>query len=216
MRLVFQGIFIGLMILRTMAPAHALGYLGGPGRNDAMGVTGSTPYITITSAAVQNFTAGDAATAMGAITITQVFSSADGITAAKGLRVKVPASLWMSWDPSVTTATVTGGASGKVSTTVSYANSNKTLVIAVTSDFADGDTITLSGLKFNNFTSVSWCQYLQVEVDNAGTTADIDLYEKDIIDPERATGFLGGSGRMDTEADINTQVHNALMFGADF
>jgi hypothetical protein len=195
--------------------AHALGYLGGSGRSDAMGFTGATPYITLASAAIQTFTVGDTTTAMSALTITQVLSSADGILAANDIRVKIPSLLGMTWDSSVTTATITGGASGKVSTTVSYTGSDKTLIINVTSDFADGDTITVSGLKFNNFTFAG-LNYLQVEVDNAGTTADVDLLEKTIFIVERTAGFLGGSGRMDIEADINYHVPNALLFGTMF
>ena len=55
------------------------------------------------------------------------------------IRITVPVGFNMSWDSSDTTATIGGGASSKVSTTVSYEDSGRTLVLDVTSDFAAGD-----------------------------------------------------------------------------
>jgi hypothetical protein len=188
------------LLLLSSGPAWALGYFGGSG-NVAMALTGTTPLTTMASSTGQVFTVGDGTTAMNALTITQELSSGDGILAAKDIRVKIPALLNMAWDSSVTTATITGGASGKVSTTVSYANSDRTLVINATSDFADGDTITVSGLKFHNFTA-SGIDYLQLEIDNAGTTMDTDTNDKSIFVPERTAGFLGGDGLASAMSDI--------------
>ena len=42
-----------------------------------------------------------------------------------------------------------------MSTTVSYEDSGKTLVLDVTSDFVAGDQITIAGLSFTNFTAAS-------------------------------------------------------------
>ena len=79
-------------------------------------------------------------------------------TAASDLRITIPAystanpfgsyGTAPTFDTTVTTVTVTGGASAKVSTTVTYANASRTCVIDVTSDFATSDTITVAGLKF--------------------------------------------------------------------
>lgn len=195
--------------------SRSTGFLGGQGRSDVLGHTGATPYVTLLSADSQSFLMGAAATNMSPLTIAQVFSSGDGIRAAQDIRVKIPLLLNMTWDTSITTATITGGAAGKVSTTVAYEDSDTTLVLNVTADFVDNDTITVSGLKFNNFTAAGF-NFLQVEVDNAGTTADADVLEKYINIVERSTGFLGGFGRMEIEANIRNHAPNALMFGMGF
>ena len=192
------------------------GFLGGNGRGEAMVIAGSRAVMTMMSAAKQSFTVADPTTLMSALSITQQFSSANGVLTANGIRVKIPAALAMTWDSSVTAATVSGGASGKVSTTVSYENSDKTLVIAATTNFADGDTITVSGLKFKNFTA-SGDSFLQLEIDNAGTTIEADPYDKFVLVVERSTGFLGGIGRGEIEGDINQgPPANAIFFGTMF
>ena len=192
------------------------GFLGGNGRGEAMVIAGSRAILSMMSTASQSFTVGDPTTLMSALSITQQFSSANGVLTANGIRVKIPAALGMTWDSTVTTATVSGGASGKVSTTVSYENSDKTLVIAATTNFADGDTITVSGLKFKNFTA-SGDNFLQLEIDNAGTTIEADPYDKFVLVVERSTGFLGGIGRGEIEGDINQGPPvDAIFFGTMF
>ncbi len=99
------------------------------------GLTGTLPNLTITDSSV---------TAV--------------ITAASDLRITIPAystanpfgsyGTAPTFNTAVTTVTVTGGASAKVSTTVTYANGNRTCVIDVTSNFATSDTITVAGLQF--------------------------------------------------------------------
>ncbi|MFA9566527.1 MAG: hypothetical protein ACERLM_17835, partial [Acidimicrobiales bacterium] len=107
----------------------------------------------IYSASDQAFNVNDAATAISAIT---VFDSATPtITAANDLRIRIPASFNMSWDTTDTSAVIGGGASAKVSTAVSYEDGGKTLLLAVSSDFINGDDITVSGLGFASFTAVS-------------------------------------------------------------
>jgi len=127
---------------------------------------------TISSAANQTFTVGQAATAMSTITITDAV--APTITAANDIRVNIPAGFNMTWDPSVTTATITGGAAARVSTTVTYANGNRTLVLNVTSNFAGSDQIIVSGLMFTSFTAASAVNYLILEVGNNGLTTGLD------------------------------------------
>ena len=173
-------------------------------------MNGSRVVMTITSAADQAFTVADAATTMSALTIKQEFSTSDGVTAANDIRVKIITPLDITWDSSVTTATVAGGASGKISTTVSYASSDKILVVNATSDFVDTDTITLSGLKFKNFNSASF-NNLQLEVDNAGTTVEVDPYLKTVSLAARSNGFLGGNGRCEASGQTS-RTPNALFF----
>ena len=109
--------------------------------------------LAISSAASQTFVVNDAATTASTITITDALVAT--MTAANDIRVRIPAALGMTWDATVTTATITGTGSGKVSTTVSYANGNKDLVINVTTNFASNDQIVVSGLNFTNFTAAS-------------------------------------------------------------
>ncbi|GAI08657.1 unnamed protein product, partial [marine sediment metagenome] len=101
---------------------------------------------TISSAANQTFAVGDPATAISTMTITD--TSTPTITDANDIRIKIPSTFNMEWDISDTTATIGGGAVSKVSTDVSYEDSNKTLVLNVTENFAASDSITVSGLSF--------------------------------------------------------------------
>src|SRR2546428_3364719 len=106
---------------------------------------------TISSAANQTFVVGDPRTAISAITITA--TGGGQIKASTDIRVRIPAGLNMTWDPTIITATITGSAAGKVATSVSYANGNLDLFINVTTNFGNGDQITVSGLNFTNFTA---------------------------------------------------------------
>jgi hypothetical protein len=80
----------------------------------------------------------------------------------------------MTWNSSDTTATIGGAASSKVETTVSYEDSDATLVLDVTSDFADSDVITVSGLSFTSFTAASGADYLEIEVNNDDAVSATD------------------------------------------
>jgi uncharacterized repeat protein (TIGR01451 family) len=108
---------------------------------------------TISSAANQTFVVADPSTAISPITIRA--SSGGQIKANNDISVRIPAGLNMRWDPTITTATITGSAASKVSTTVTYANGNLDLVLNVTTNFGNGEQITVSGLKFTNFTAAS-------------------------------------------------------------
>ena len=68
---------------------------------------------TIVSAASQTFVVGDASTTISAITITDRNFSPT-ITATNNIRIRIPAGLNMTWDATVTTATITGGAAGSL------------------------------------------------------------------------------------------------------
>src|SRR6266516_4540081 len=94
---------------------------------------------TLASAANQVFVAGQAAAAMSPITVTD--ASIPTITAAQDIRIRIPATFNMTWNTALTTATLTGGAAGKASSTVSYEDGGKTLVLNVTSNFVGADQI---------------------------------------------------------------------------
>src|SRR5439155_2536305 len=88
---------------------------------------------TIASAANQVFVVGQAATAMSAITVTDAATPV--ITTANDIRIRIPATFNMTWNSGLTTATITGTAASKVSTTVTYEDGGKTLRLDVTSNF---------------------------------------------------------------------------------
>jgi uncharacterized repeat protein (TIGR01451 family) len=131
-----------------------------------LGLAAAASGQTISSAANQTFIAGDPSTLMSPITITD--KTPPSIKDKNEIRVRIPAGLNMTWDPTITTATITGSAASKVSTTVSYANANKDLVINATANFAGGDQITVSGLRFTNFTAPSPASSLGLVTGGAG------------------------------------------------
>jgi hypothetical protein len=145
----------------------------------------STP--TISSAANQTFIIGDPATAISTITVAG--GDAGNVTAADDIRIRIPAGFNMVWDSSDTTATIGGGAAGKVSTTVSYEDSDATLVLDVTSDFAASESVTVAGLSFTDFTAESSADNLDLETGNDGAVTDTDDKTVSIIEPPCETPF---------------------------
>jgi hypothetical protein len=138
------------------------------------GAAAGTTYIppTISGAASQTFTAGDAATAISTLTLTNRSYVTTGmvIGTANDIRIKIPATTNMVWDSSDTTATIGGAQSANVSTTVTYEDTNKTLVIDVTTNFAASDAITISGLSFTTFSAASAADNLELEILNDNAT----------------------------------------------
>jgi uncharacterized repeat protein (TIGR01451 family) len=131
-----------------------------------LGLAAAASAQTISSAANQTFVVGDPSTAISPITITT--TSGGQIKQNSDIRVRIPAGLNMTWDPTITTATITGSAAIKVSTTVSYANGNLDLFINVTTNFGNGEQITVSGLNFTNFTAASAASRLGLITGGAG------------------------------------------------
>ena len=81
-------------------------------------------------------------------TLTVVQDTGETLKTGDQLAIVMPAGIFSEWDDSVTSVTLTGNASGKVNGGVSYNLDNKACVLAVTQDFAAGDEIRISGLKF--------------------------------------------------------------------
>ncbi|GEM_PF-2920230 len=195
---------------------HVYGFTGGTGKGDASFLFGSRAVMALASAADQTFTTSDAPTSASAVTITQNYAPAgQGVQAAKGIRVKIPSALGMTWNTALTSATVAGTAAGKVSGTVSYENGGKTLLITVNSNFVDGDTITVSGLAFNNFTS-SCLTWLGLEIANDGTTLESDPFYKQIFALTRTRGFTGGSGKGDAVLVFRYDATGVVLFSTLF
>lgn len=106
------------------------------------------------AAANQTFIVGDGITAISAITVTS--TAALQITAANDIRIVIATGTTnFLWDTADTLATITGSASSNVSTTVSYENGSSTLVVDVTSDFANNTGITISDLGYRDFNAVA-------------------------------------------------------------
>ena len=57
---------------------------------------------------------------------------------------------------------------------MSFEDGDRTLVLNVNTDFADSDTLTISGLNYFNFTAVSTADNLELEIDNLGNVVDED------------------------------------------
>ena len=137
--------------------------------------------LDLSSAANQIFNQDDAVTAISTITVTE-----DGtplITAANDLRIRIPATFNMTWDASDTTAVIGGAAAAKISVTVSYEDSDQTLVLDVNSDFVPGDQVTIAGLAFAAFSAPSAADSLElVDAGAGGPTATEDDKTLTIID----------------------------------
>jgi hypothetical protein len=103
---------------------------------------------TIASSASQIFAVGDASTAAGTITITD--AATPTITASHDIRIRIPSDLALTWDPAVTSVTITGSGASKVNTTVSYTTANSIVVIAVNTSFAANNQIVVTGLKLTS------------------------------------------------------------------
>ena len=173
---------------RASVRGSALGHHRGPGRLLLLLTLGGMPAAvpiaaqTIASAANQTFVVANPPTTLSAITITD--AKPPTITAANDIRIRIPASFNMTWNTALTTATLGGGAAGKVSTTVTYEDAGKTLVLNVTTNFAQNDKLTISGLQFMTFTATSTADNLELVVSGAGgSTADLDSRTITIVAP---------------------------------
>ena len=120
--------------------------------------------VTISSAANQLFHVNDASTTISAITVTDV--GGGNIKANRDIRIIIPTGFNMMWDTSVLNATITGTASARCTTAVTYSNGNLTVTINVLSAFQAGEFVIISGLKFTNFTATSAVSHLQVDLKN--------------------------------------------------
>jgi hypothetical protein len=137
---------------------------------------------SISTGSNQAFTVNDPSTIVTPFTITDSPSS-PSIQTGNILQVVIPASLNFTWDTSVTSPTVTGSAQTKVTTPFSYSVDAKTLKIPVSTTFATSDTLTLTGLKFMNFSAASPPAGLQVTVTATGPVAATDTFTKAVGAP---------------------------------
>ena len=132
------------------------------------------PNPTLLSDVDQVFAAGDPATLAATITITDTAASA--ITKKNRIWITIPNSLNMVWDNSITNITVggTGASHLKDPAVRGYLDNDKTVEIDVDEDFLGGESLTLEGLQFLNFTGVSAADSLTMSLDKGGSVADTD------------------------------------------
>ena len=139
--------------------------------------------LSFSSVANQLFNQDDAATPMSLITLTE--DATPSVTMANDLRIRIPATFNMTWDTTDIVATLGGPQAAKLDTNVSYEDGGRTLVIPVATDFAPGDSVTISGLGFTNFSAPSAVDNLEMvdggaggptKIEDANTVAIFDRY----------------------------------------
>ena len=158
LKYIAAGVLLSCLIYSPLSTVFAAPpYDGGSGDGWGVGSLVDSnlggPSINFASQSDQTFQMDDTSTAIARITIYQESNS--GITASDDIRIRIPQGLEMKWDVTDTEAVLGGGAAGKVSNSVSYEETDKTLVLDVLSDFAMDDSLTIEGLSFCNFTAVS-------------------------------------------------------------
>ena len=135
-------------------------------------------YIVVTdaslsSAGIQFFAVGSAPTPIRELTITND-SAFNAITAGNDIRIRIPPGFNMLWDMSDTSAVLGGSAQALVSSTVSFVDFGRTLVLNVIADFAPSDTLTVRELSFAQFTDVSPSDQLELELGNDNVVTALD------------------------------------------
>ena len=128
---------------------------------------------TISSELDQSFRVGDPPVSNSTITV-RADAAAPTITAANDIRIRIPFGFNMQWDVADVTALILGTGASKVSSTVSYEDGGRTLVIDVLTDFDPDDLITIADLSFTNFTAASLDDHLELEVGNDGQVSAYD------------------------------------------
>ena len=151
-----QKKFLSGLVVLTVLSAFFL-----PGKNIALA---AAPQGTLTGSVI-TVNIGEIK-AINMITVTD-FSTAE-ITTANDIRIQIPAGVNAIWDVADTTATLGGTASAKASATVSYPDT-KTLLIDVTTNFANSDTLTVADLSLIGNTAATSATALNWSIDG-GTT----------------------------------------------
>ena len=119
------------------------------------GASGALAADTISSAANQSFVVNQTAVAASDFTITNVDND---MSAANDVRVSIPTGLNTNWDASDTTITcanLVGTPCSNISTTVTYTDGNKTMVIDVTTNLSINDSFRIGSATLSGFTARS-------------------------------------------------------------
>ncbi len=108
--------------------------------------------------------------------------STNYIKIADDIIIRIPAAFPMFWDTSITTAIIGGTGSSNVSTSVSYEPGDRGLIVDVTTNFAQGEYISISGLGFTGFTAAALFDNLELDVKNAVDTDDKTIRVNEVAD----------------------------------
>lgn len=163
--------------------------------NDANATDGSTITIlglpTISSAASQAFTKGDPATTAQNITVTESAGSPK-LLIGGSIRIMIPIGFNMTWDPTVTTVSASGTGVAHLGATpsVSYLAANRIAVIPIASSFTSNQAVTLSGLRFTNFSNASAADTLGLDINADGIPDALDTGAIAIGAPTISSGSL--------------------------
>jgi hypothetical protein len=130
--------------------------------------------LSMSSGTDQVFAMDGDPTEISTITITDSWL-APRITATGDIRIRIPDAVDMTWDTFDAIAALGGPAAGKVSNVVTFEDSDRTLVLDVTSDFAADDSISISELAFANFLSETGPDYLELDVDTDPSAEAFDI-----------------------------------------
>jgi hypothetical protein len=115
-------------------------------------VVGGSP--TLSGAGNLTFEYGGLPSDLSVLTVTD--AGTPTLTTSNGLRIAIAtSSVNMRFDPSITTASFGGSASGKVTNSLSYEGGDSVVYIPVSSNFGASDVLTISGLKLMSFNAVN-------------------------------------------------------------
>jgi len=163
---------------------------------------------TMSSTANQQFTVGDGPTAAANNTVI-TDSSSPSLQNGRTIQMIIPAGLAMEYRTSVIPTATPGAGTGTVGAP-SFPDV-KTLNIPITADFAPGQTLTISGLQFTNFTAGSPLLGLQLRVNLGGPIAATDAFKKTIGAPTISSAANQTFGTLDpaTAASVITITDDA-------
>jgi len=133
--------------------------------------TWTVAVLGASSAANQFFQVGDPPTEMSPLTVTEDATNTT-MKAFGTISLEIPSGLNMTWDDTIPTATITGSASAKVSSNVSYNTAADTATLSILEDFNLGESVTISGLKFTSFSDISSPASIRVRTNWFAMAAD--------------------------------------------
>lgn len=138
----------------------------------ALGLGGA--MVTFSSGTDQVFNWSEVSASLAMLTL-EAESPQSTITNGGTIRISVPA-LWRCRFDTSATPSIAGDAAGKVGST-SFSGDQRTLLIPVTANFADADTLTISGLKLADLRLVpAGTASLELDFTGDGVRDVYDIY----------------------------------------
>lgn len=161
----------GFLTVTKGAPAGTVtvtAYWNGSGGSDNFGSSSSSSATisflnglppSLSAATNSSYPIGGASTALPLLTIT-IPTGPFPFTTANDIEIKIPDNLYCTFDNTVSTVTVDGDSMAPTAHGVSYKSGDRVAVINLTGDLSGNSWLTISGLKLNNFSTVSSGQLL--------------------------------------------------------